>query len=234
MIIRLLLLIAFVAVILIVRKQYQSTPKQDRKRLLWKYGLSAGAIILILLALTGRIHWLGAVIAALVPLVRQMLPMLLRLRQQKAQAEPNWQQQNETSTAILRMRYDPDSQQLSGEVLSGPFAGQSLSQLSQQQLQLLLDYCQASDATSAQLLISYLNHRFGAQWQQNSGNSNSANMSAEEAYALLGLNADADRDAIIQAHRRLMQKVHPDRGGNDYLAAKINQAKDLLLQRHSQ
>lgn len=58
----------------------------------------------------------------------------------------------------------------------------------------------------------------------------SGNMSLKEACDVLGVAPDCDREAVIQAHRRLMQKLHPDRGGNDYLAAKINEAKAVLLQ----
>jgi hypothetical protein len=59
----------------------------------------------------------------------------------------------------------------------------------------------------------------------------SGRMSREEAYQILGLAPGATREKIIEAHRRLIQKLHPDRGGSDYLAAKLNQAKDTLLGR---
>lgn len=54
-------------------------------------------------------------------------------------------------------------------------------------------------------------------------------LSEEEARAILGVDAKADAEAIRAAHRRLMQRLHPDRGGSDYLAARINAAKRRLL-----
>ena len=54
-------------------------------------------------------------------------------------------------------------------------------------------------------------------------------MNKDKAYEVLGLKPGASKEEIITAHKKMMQKNHPDRGGSDYLAAEINTAKDTLL-----
>ncbi len=54
-------------------------------------------------------------------------------------------------------------------------------------------------------------------------------MGKVEAAKLLGVATDADNEAILDAHRRLIAKVHPDAGGNAELAARINRARDTML-----
>jgi hypothetical protein len=72
-----------------------------------------------------------------------------------------------------------------------------------------------------------------AQHQRGQQSASSGKMSVGEACEVLGVGPDCTDDEIVQAHRRLIQKLHPDRGGNDYLAAKINEAKSVLLKRRS-
>lgn len=237
MIIRLLLIAAALLAAIWIIQQIKQTPAPKRRSLAWKYGLTVAALAMILLAATGRVHWLGAVIAALLPLVRSLLPMLLRLipalhhnyRAQQGQQPPPDNQQSTVTTRTLKMTMDHASQTLSGEVISGPFTGATLDQLGLAQLQSLLDYCHSHDHDASKLLITYLKNRFGHQWQQQSANKDSSSMDESEALSILGLKPGASREEIITAHRKLMQKFHPDRGGNDYLAARINQAKDLLF-----
>ena len=96
-----------------------------------------------------------------------------------------------------------------------------------------MDYSREYDPDSAQLLTNYLDQRFPGGWDgaeaDASENEQSSAMTTKEALAVLGLADGASEAEIVAAHRKLMQKMHPDRGGNDYLAAKINEAKDFLL-----
>lgn len=68
-------------------------------------------------------------------------------------------------------------------------------------------------------------------WQRHGGFENKAKMTVAEAYEILGLKTGASEQDIIEAHRKLIQKNHPDHGGSDYLAAKINLAKKTLLKK---
>lgn len=75
----------------------------------------------------------------------------------------------------------------------------------------------------------------GSEANEGNGNSRSPQHSAgtglskQEAYEVLGLEAGATEEAILQAHRELIKKIHPDQGGSTYLAARVNQARDRLL-----
>lgn len=234
---RLILLLAIAAVVYILFRRAQSMPPHKRRAELIKLGVGVAVVVVIGLTLTGRMHWLGAALTGLLVAARQLLPMLIRffpmLTSLKANAGPTSGQRSTVATEILRMHLDHDSGKLQGEVLKGPFKEWLLDEMERDQLQALLSFCQSEDDESVQLLTSYLQQRFPGesdfQQQQPPPGNSSSGMSRQEALAVLGLPDDADREAIVAAHRSLMQKLHPDRGGNDYLAAKVNQAKDLLL-----
>lgn len=159
--------IALTAAAFIILKQWGALTPEKKKAATWKIILVTGGALLLFMVLTGRIHVLTAVVAALLPLLRK-LPALLR--------------------------FAPMMRRAFGE---GPGA----------------------------------DHKGG-----NGGNNganrapaSSGNMSLREACEILDVAPDCAREDVIQAHRRLIQKLHPDRGGNDYLAAKINEAKAVLL-----
>ena len=222
---------------------WKNTPDaQARKALIWKTAVGGLIVVIFLLALTGRIHWLGVIVAAILPLLKQAMVLLLRyfpfLAQLYKKHGPT-AKAPDTSTvrsAIIAMTLNHETGELQGEVLSGPFAGQQMADMTRETLAELLDYCRQQDNDSARLLESYLIQRFGgdADFAQSDDDnshagSESAPMTVAEAVAVLGLQESATAKDITLAHRRLMQKFHPDRGGNDYLAAKINQARDVLL-----
>jgi hypothetical protein len=143
-------------------------------------------------------------------------------------------------SATIEMRLDHDSGALSGSVLAGPFQGRALDMLARPDCLGLYATCQRDDPEGAALLETYLDRRF-ARWREADESQGEARrrtrgggdaMTRDEAYEILGLPQGAGAEEIVRAHRSLMKKLHPDHGGSTALAARVNQAKDVLLNRH--
>ena len=130
---------------------------------------------------------------------------------------------------------------MDGRCLKGRFAGRALSSLRDEDVLKLLDEIGATDPQGAALLEAYLDRRLQG-WRDRrtedaprgdarSPRGQAGRTTAKEAYEVLGLKPGAAESEIRAAHRRLMMKLHPDRGGSTYLACRINEAKDVLLAR---
>jgi hypothetical protein len=150
---------------------------------------------------------------------------------------PSSGQMSQVKTEHLEMELDHDTGAMRGRVLKGFFAGRDLEDLKPVELAHLWQDCRFNDPQSAQLVEAYLD-RLHPSWRDDMArgeaehsNGPDGKMTAVQALEILGLKPNASEDEIRRAHRELMLKLHPDRGGSTYLAAKINEAKDVLLAR---
>jgi hypothetical protein len=145
-------------------------------------------------------------------------------------------QTSRVRTAFIEMALDHDSGAMGGLVLAGRYQGRTLESMD---LKALIDLLTEIDDESRALLVPYLDRR-DARWSEHAQSdaaagrpaASSGKMSEQEAYQILGVEAGASADMITRAHRALMKKFHPDQGGSTYLAARINEAKEILLRRH--
>lgn len=157
-----LIFAVIVTSIVIISSRYKKMDTAKQRKTLWRLGTGMFLGLLAILVVTGRMHWIGAAIGAMLPFLRIGFSLLL-------QALPFWLKRN-TEQPQQQAPVTPSSN----------------------------------------------------------------TMNSREALEILGFSAELDKDTVteamvLDAHRRLIQKLHPDRGGNDYLAAKINQARDLLI-----
>jgi hypothetical protein len=144
---------------------------------------------------------------------------------------PGAGQRTEARTAFLEAWIDHATGDVGGSVLQGRFVGRTLDGLADAELLELHGEC-ARDADSLRVLEAYLDRRLGAAWRRAEGpppRNPRVDMSRQEALSVLGLAEGASPNEIRAAHRRLIQRVHPDVGGSADLAARINRAKDVLL-----
>ena len=153
-----------------------------------------------------------------------------------ARTRPSKGQSSRITTDHLEMELDHDTGEMRGCVLKGLFKDRDIASLSPADMALLWQDCRHTDPQSAQLIEAYLD-RVHPSWREDMARGESdmsrgpdGRMDVEEALDILGLKAGADAEDIRRAHRNLMLKLHPDRGGSTYLAAKINEAKDVALE----
>jgi hypothetical protein len=199
-------------------------------------GIVIAVLAVATLAISGRLAALLMPLAMLMPALIRVRSLLDRFR------PPSGSQTSTVATPFLRMTLDHDTGSMTGTILRGRFSGMRVEELDSAELLALLRECRAEDEEGARLLEAYLD-RVHPDWRdelagERAGGSAggarpaSGDVTVEEAYAILGLAPGAGAEAIKEAHRRLMVKLHPDHGGSDYLATKINRARDVLLHHH--
>lgn len=204
-------------------------PRQLATIVRWLVGIIGGAVA-IWLVVSGRLGQALMLATAMAPVFMRWKALWTRIRNTTG---PTPGQSSAVETAWLRMSLDHDSGAMEGVVIDGPWKGRRLAEFSPEELIALLADCRVHDPDGAQIIETYLD-RVAPDWRdqahaKGATAETSAAMSRDEALRILGVSPEATPDDIREAHRRLMMKMHPDVGGSDYLAAKINQAKDVLL-----
>jgi DnaJ domain len=226
-----------VLVLLLALYAVRSFAKSDPRQLarLVRYGGGLGALALaVFLGLRGEL-------AVAVPLGVTGLGLLGWLpwgaASFGARTHKSGGQTSRVRSTYIEMELDHDSGAMRGRIVAGRHAGAELDALD---VPTLLDLAGEIDEESRALLAAYLDRR-APDWREHAQGDAAAGqgaaarpgkMTKEEAYQILGIEPGASAAEISRAHRALMKKLHPDQGGSTYLAARVNEAKDVLLRRH--
>lgn len=229
-----------IGLILVVRGLSGLDPRRAARFLFWIVVLILGAGTAFLVVQGGA--------GLMLMTMGLLLPAIMRWRAVRRffrnLGGPSPGQSTGVETRFLRMSLDHDSGILDGMVLDGQFRGRRLSELDSARLAELLRECRVEDEQSATVLEAYLDRTYGASWRGGEeaaagarGGARSGRrpppgggrMTREEACEVLGVKPGATPGEIKKAHHELMKKYHPDQGGSNYLATKINEAKDVLL-----
>jgi hypothetical protein len=219
--------LALVLVLLLLRLFADARPAQVKSALAWGGG-AVGLVLVFLLFATGRggqAFWAAILFG----------PMLWRWWQgwraartfaRGGQASPGGA--SDVETASLAMGLEHGSGRMTGRVKAGRFAGRDLADLDLPQTLDLLREIAAEDPESVPLLEAWLDRSF-PDWREAPPPRADGRMTREEALSVLGLREGATEVEIRRAHRRLMLAAHPDQGGSDWLAARLNEARDTLI-----
>lgn len=223
-------LLGLVAALGLLRIFADAKPAQVKSALVWGGGV-LGLGLLVLMLATGR--GAQAIYAAVLfgPLAWQLWRRFQAQRTFARGGAASPGQASDVETATLAMVLDHDTGRMSGRIKRGRFAGQELADLDLPLLLELLREVAAEDPDSVPLLEAWLD-RAHPDWREAApppARPASGRMGREEALAVLGLAEGATAAEIRSAHRRLMMMAHPDQGGSDWLAARLNEARDVLM-----
>lgn len=212
----------FIAAVLLIPRMINANPATIARAL---QGSASGAVFAMAVFFAIR-----GLLAVAIPLF--LFGLFLRGAQKgfgRANKSPG--QRSSVRTSILDMWLDHDDGNMDGTILSGNQAGRRLSELDLPELLQLLSECVSVGDQSEALLMAYMD-RAHPQWRQQGGSAGNAqsqgSMSREDALDILGLKENASERDIRTAYRKMMKKHHPDNGGSAYLAARINEANDVL------
>jgi hypothetical protein len=228
----------------LVLKKIFEKKKLSTKHFQIIYALCLLGLGVLFLAITGRLHPIFALLGAALPFLVRIFGIFMRGAQiasifrnasslfGNTMSTPR--DSSEIKTSFIHMKLDHATGSMDGQMLRGHYEGKKLSLLSIDEIKEILSEIE-SDSDSLNLMHAYL-ERERPEWEEvleetgsKSSETLSSDMNEQQAFEILGLSQDASDKEIVAAHKRLMQGVHPDRGGSTFLAAKINAAKDLLL-----
>jgi len=230
----LILGIAALVLLLIAARMFSTADPQKLASLLQQVGGYALLLIAAYLAVTGRFYaavplaYFGATLLNWIP---SPAGFGARVRRTPGQV-------SRVRSRFVEMELDHDSGAMRGKILAGQYENVPLDALDRPTLLSLL---KEFDDESRALLEAYLDRREPG-WREDVEEDAGARgreaprvgpMTEEEALQILGLKPGAGAPEIRRAHRLLMKKLHPDQGGSTYLAARVNEAKEVLLRRHA-
>ena len=234
---------AVIAGLIVVGRWYVSTDIKTLLKVLRWLLLGIVFSIVLFFIFSGRLTWAFAALPALLPWFFRLRTFaraaktFSRMRQSYGAglSSKSTGRNSNIETRYLRMCLDNETGVMDGEVIAGPYIGQLLNNMSVQDLIQLRQLCDKDDPESGRVLEVFLDRRRPGWREENSETSESSSsprtsaMGRAEAIQILGLREGFTKSEITQAHRRLISGIHPDHGGSNFLAAQINQAKDVLL-----
>lgn len=227
-------LIALLAVLALLRAFADARPAQVKTAAVWGGGI-VGVLLLGVLLASGRGAQALWSLALFGPAIWRWVKGIRAARTFARRGAASPGQASDVETSHLAMGLDHDSGRMWGRVKAGRFAGAELADLDMPGLVDLLAELAAADPEGVPLLEAWLDRAHpdwreqAAQGAQPPARPASGPMTRDEALAVLGLEAGATEAEIRAAHRRLMRAMHPDQGGSDWLAARLNEARDTLL-----